>query len=74
MDSADALAKDAHSVIFSIGLGTEVIAEDFSDNASYKKMGATLLNYIARSEWADASELRKIFLTIANKIGTILTK
>lgn len=73
-DMADVLS--ASSLIFSIGLGDSVTSTAFSN----PPVGASLLNYIAlqggtQSYYqADANELQKIFLAIAGKIATRLTR
>jgi len=78
-DQADILADGVHSTIFSIGVGSEVTSLNYSD-AGLPAQGATLLNYIANKGGTqnyyqgEATQLRQIFLAIANKIATRLTK
>jgi Flp pilus assembly protein TadG len=80
MDQADVLADGVNSIIFTIGMPPDVTATNYSDSVDHPQMGATLLDYIAEKGQtgnyyeASTAELRKVFLTIANKIGTRLTK
>jgi hypothetical protein len=82
-DQADTLSDGVHSVIFTIGLGPEVTSLSYSDQTTIPAkpaMGATLLDYIANKGLTgsyyqgNATQLQQIFLKIANKIGTRLTK
>ncbi len=77
-DWADVLADPNYvgSLIFAIGLGTEVTSTKWSTPAE----GATLLNYIADKGGtgtyyqASPQDLQKIFLAIARKIATRLNR
>jgi Flp pilus assembly protein TadG len=79
-DQADILADGVQSFIFAIGLGPEVVSLKYTEGQVAPAQGATLLNYIAEkggtTEYyqADPTELQRIFLAIANKIATKLTK
>lgn len=78
-DQADILSDGVHSLIFAIGLGSKV-TNDTTKDLGTDPAGSSLLTYIAEKGLtggyyqADANELNKIFLAIANKIATRLTR
>jgi Flp pilus assembly protein TadG len=80
-DQADILYKGVNSIIFAIGLGPQVTSTSSNvTDPGTPAAGATLLQYIAmRGDTdnyyqADPDQLNKVFLAIANRIATRLTR
>ncbi len=80
-DQADILFAGVNSIIFAIGLGPQVTSTSSQvTDPGTPAAGATLLQYIAmRGDTdnyyqADPDQLNKVFLAIANRIATRLTR
>jgi hypothetical protein len=79
-DMVDFVANSQHSLIFTIGLGNQVTNNFFQTDPGKLAPGETLLKYAANTGLGvyyfspGGSQLNAVFLAIANKIATRLTK
>ena len=79
-DMADFVANSQHALVFTIGLGGLVNYNFFQTDAGKLPPGATFLRYTASVGLGEyyyapgGAQLNAIFLAIANKIATRLTK